>query len=432
MQAQGITRTLVLVAMLVVMSGAPRQASAQVEPVLSGVATGQIISQLSNELNSLISRAEAAGDFLVMRGGQEALYVLDGFKAANTDLINTAFDRIGKERQAVLNQIRKTTDDLESGRVDTLDRLESMANQMDTLVRDSTFKKYPTIFRYRGSLVIPGQTQPVRLRVQGYRLTSGKPHLIFRNKRYPATADGNDLRFELPRALFSSAKPQDITSENATLVLERAPGWFWQSPTEVRSTLNIVTLPSQLAKVDITYQKKEPRHNEKVYAVGDVNHNSSSRGWNCRSFAYSPATAERRFDVERSSVTASSGNSRGRLEGLSIRDVGISFRLCARRGITDRGNGFRHANVHYVETWTTLDTVTVNDSKPLTWTTPATFRSLPQTGQGLLVTVTDFNGDNQIVPAAGGQAGRYARVVFDAQSEAVIVSPIIPRDVQSL
>ena len=422
--------TAAVTAILFFLLAMPRQSNAQVDGALGSVATGQVISQISNELKSVISRAEAAGDFLVMRGGQEALYVLDGFKAANTDLLNTAFSKLGKERQAVLNQIRQTTHDLESGRVDTLDRLESLTNQVDMLVRDSTFKNHPTVYRYRGSLVIPGETQPIRLRVQGYKLTQGKPYLIFRNKRYAALVDANDLRFELPRALFR-AKEQDITSEAAVLVLVKSPNWFWQSSVEVRVTLNIVTLPSQLAKVDITYKKNEPTNHERSFEQ-EVNFNSSSKSWDCKSFAYSPATAERRFDLNRSSVAARSGNSRGKLEAVSIRDVGISFRLCAKRRWHDRNNGFRHALVKYVETWTTYEEVAVTDTRPLLWTESSAFESLPDSGKGLLVTVTDFSGNKRTVSAAGGQVGKFARVIFDAQSEVVIVSPVIPNDVRSL
>lgn len=417
----------ILLFALLVMGPAP--ARAQLD-VAGGLTTGAVISQVSRELQAVIGRAEAAGDFLAMRGGQEALFVLDGFKAANLDLLDKAFSDLSKERQAIVNQIKQATMDLEAGRVDTLDRLESLTNQIDALVRDATFKKHPTVFRYRGSLVVPGETQPVRLHVQGYRLTHGKPYLIFRGQRYAARVDANDLRFELPRELFEPSE-RDIVSEDAELVLERAPNWFWQSSTEVRSTLNIVTLPQRLASVDVKYNQPETVAHEKSYEH-EVNFNSSSRNWDCKSFAYSPATAERRFDVERSSVQPGSGNARGKLEGVSVRDVGISFRLCAKRRIHDRNNGFRHAHVKYVETWTTTVTTSRTDTKSLMWTEGAIFEAVPSSGSGLLITVTDFSGNKTHVPAGGGQAGRYARVLFDAQSGAVIVSPIIPNGVRAL
>jgi len=425
-----MTKNALATAIVTIALTAPTRSSAQAEGILGGVATGQVISHISSELRSVIGRAEAAGDFVTMRGGQEALYVLDGFKAANTELLNTAFEKLGKERQAVINQIQRTTSDLEAGRVDTLERLEGLSNQMDTLVRDATFKKHPTIYRYRGSLVIPGETQPVRLRIQGYRLTHGTPYLLFRSKRYSGQPNENDLIFELPRTIFS-AKPRDLTSESATLVLQKEPNWFWQSPSEVRTSLNVVTLPSQLANVTIEYRKDEPKHNELAYAR-EENHNSSSRSWDCKSFSYSPATAERRFDVTRSSVSEGNGNSRGYIEAVSVRDVGISFRICAKRRLHNRDNGFRHAHVRYVETWTTNEPKTVTESKLLTWTQNATFRGLPASGQGLLITVSDFTGQKPELPASGGRAGKYANVKFDAQSEVVVVSPIIPNDVRAL
>jgi hypothetical protein len=56
------------------------RADAQVSELAGSVSTGMIIEQLADKLNGLIERAEQAGDFLAMRAGQEARYVLDAFR----------------------------------------------------------------------------------------------------------------------------------------------------------------------------------------------------------------------------------------------------------------------------------------------------------------------------------------------------------------
>lgn len=405
---------------------------AQVKEAVGAVSTGVMIEQLADKLNGLIERAEQAGDFLAMRAGQEARYVLEAFERTNLSILEEAFDEIGEERQAILNQINKTADDIENARINTLDSLESTTDQIDRLVREATFKQMPVIFRYRGSVVTPGETQDVRLVISGYRITQGTPHIVFRGQRYEARKDGESLRFELPRSLFEP-EDQRIKSEDATLVLEGREGgflgWFTR-PVTVEYDLNLVTLPRHLATVEISYETEVNQMQERVVPINEA-HNSSSRKWNCRSYAYSPATADRSFDVERSFVKRGAGNSRGQLRDVSIRDVGISFRICAKRRWHDKDNGYRHAVGQYVEIWTTQRDEPRRKLEALQWTENTPIPVEDQIDR-LLVKVTDFAGVVHTVTTSGGRAGRYAAVRYDAQSKAVIVDPVIPNHLGAL
>jgi hypothetical protein len=410
----------------------PVPAKAQVKEIVGAVGTGLMIEQLADKLNGLIEQAEQAGDFLAKRAAQEASYVLEAFERANTSLLEKAFEEIGQERQAILNQINHTADDIENGRIDTLDRLEGTTDQIDRLVRETTFKQTPVIFRYRGSIVAPGETQDVRSIISGYRITQGAPHIIFRGQRYEARKDGENLRFELPRSLFVPEYGH-IRSEDATLVLEGREGGvlgMGAKPVNVEYDINIVTLPQHVATIKITYEAEVSQMQERVVPISE-NHNSSSRDWNCRSFAYSPATADRSFDVERSYVRRGAGNRRGQLRNVSIRDVGISFQICAKRRRHDRDNGFRHAVGRYVEVWTTETKEPRTKLGVLKWTenTPI---PVEDPIERLLVKVTDFARVVHTVTASGGRAGRYAAVRYDADSKVVIVDPVIPNHMGAL
>jgi hypothetical protein len=407
-------------------------AISQVTELTAGASTGLVINQVQNSLSTLIAEATASGNFLAARAGQEALFVLDGFERANSNLLSKAFSGIGAERQAVINQIQQTTLDIESGRIDTLAKLEASSDQLDALVRDVTFRTYPVIYRYRGSIVTPGETTTVRLLVAGANLSLGTPYVVFRGQRYDAFKDGERLRFEIPRALFT-ADPDQMKSENATLHLEYKTGGIlglFQHTESIQYDLNVVTLPGNLATASISYGTiiAEPR--ERSFSE-EVSHNSSSRSWNCRSFAYSPSTADRRFDVSRSTVEQRSGNSRGQLRDRSVRDVGITFSICAKRRWHDQNNGFRHARVSYVETWSDSRREETVSDNALNWTQDLLF-TVPDQPQNLLIKVKDFTGRETILSAAGGTAGRYAQVIYDQQSDVVIVRPRPPADVSTL
>lgn len=433
-QARG-RRSALAIAMAGFMAAAPAgapSATAQVGSVAASTATGVVIDQIADRLNQALDKATESGDFLAMRASQEALAVIDAFKKANQELLDDAFDRIGDERRAVLNGLRQTTDAIESGRIDTLQKLQETSDQMDRLVRDSTFKRQPVVYRYRGSIVTPGETQDIRLSVSGYRLTTDRPHLLFRGQRYPAIEEGETLRFELPRGLFTADAAQ-LKSENATLVLYARYGGFlgfWQRTREERTNINLVTLPAQLGSVEVQYTEVATVQREQAFNRDDSHRRTGHGGWDCKPFAYSPTAADRRFDPDRSSVRQGSGNSHGRFENASVRDVGISFRLCARRPIFADGPGYRHAHVRAVEVWQETEDRPHTETQPLNWTSDAVFQ-IPDRNNDLLITVTDFTGTTRVVTAAGGR-GRYADVTYDPDSDAVLVRPTIPADLNAL
>lgn len=411
---------------------APQQTQGQILEVAKGAATSVVIDQLFGSLNGLVDNARQSGDFLAMRAAQEALYVLDAFKATNSELLDQAFDAIGKERQAFLNDVNRIVGQIEAGRVDTLERLQQTGDQFDRLTRDVTFKEFPVLFRYRGSVVTPGETTDIRLVVEGHRLTRGEPYLTFRGKQYPAKIDGEALRFDLPRALFVAAADKP-NFEEASLTVENREGGFlgwFQTVSQKEYNLSLVTLPKTVATVTLSYNEISAVPQERAFQE-EVSHNSSSRNWNCRPFVYSPAAGDRRFDVTRSSVQPHSGNSRGQLRNPQVRDVGISFELCARRGTFDGDNGFRHAIVRYVEVWTTSQSQPQTVSEQLSWTASTTVR-MPADFNGLTIDVRDFNGVSRTVTEAGGITGRFASVRYDAESRVVIVDPLAPAFVGAL
>lgn len=411
----------------------PSSATAQVGPVAGSVATGAVVDQIADRLNEALDKATANGDFLAMRASQEALYVINAFKKANQELLDDAFERIGDERRALLNGLRQTTQAIEEGRIDTLQKLQETGDQMDRLVRDSTFKRQPVVYRYRGSIVTPGETQDIRLTVSGYRLSTDRPYLLFRGQRYPALEEGETLRFELPRHLFT-ADPARLKSETATLVLFARYGGFlgfWQKTREERTNINLVTLPGQLGSVAVQYTEIATVQREKSFVREESHRRSGHGGWDCRSFAHNPSRSDALFDPGRSSVREGSGNSNGRLQDVSVRDAGISYRICARRRYWDRGPGYRHAHVNAVEVWSETENRPHSATQPLAWTTDAVF-PVPDRTNDLLVTVTDFTGVQRVVTASGGNAGRYATVDYDPDSDAVLVRPRIPADLNAL
>jgi len=400
--------------------------------VIEGLTTGQVIKQISNEAKGMIQQAEQSGDFILKRSSQEVLYILDAFKATNEKILDKAFDKIGKERKAVLNKISETTNDLEKATGLTLDRAEQMLDQLNVLVRDVTFKKYPVIFRYRGGIITPGMKQNVRITISGANLSRvSKPILLFKDKKYIAKQLGESIYFELPKDIFIP-NHNTFKSEVGNLLIEHKHGGFFGFFEKIKTTkydLNIITLPKELGTAKLTFEKKVIEKKEKTYS-GEVSHNSSSSSWNYRSFAFYPSKVNRRINPDRSWVRRHHGNSNGKLQDISIRDIGISFRIKCRKKIWDHGPGFRHAKYYYVEEWTETKYEDKKVSKSFEWLTDLALKAGNES-KNLFVEVELFTG-KKVSLTSSGIAGKYVKVTFDNDQNLVIIKPIIPTDILRL
>ena len=188
--------------------------------------------------------------------------------------------------------------------------------------------------------------------------------------------------------------------------------------------LNFITLPENLATAELTYDVTTDVRSEKVRQYNE-SFNSSSKKEKCKAFPYSPSDpANRRFDPDRTYVKKGSGNKRGKLKDVKISTTGVSFRLCAKRKWTDKGNGYRHAKVYIVETWDTPATEKATVSKPLGWTDDVILET-EGNASNLLVTVKTFDGRSSKSFTSGGADG-YVRVEFDSDANRVILKPQVP------
>jgi hypothetical protein len=181
-----------------------------------------------------------------------------------------------------------------------------------------------------------------------------------------------------------------------------------------------VVIDEVVASVSISFTLPVSERKEREFTE-EVNYNSSSRSWDCRPFSYQPATADRRFDVNRSSVTdTGQGNSRGQLRDVSVRDVGITFNICARRRITDSGNGYRHALVRYVEYWYENRDEPRQAEAVDVHTVESTVIPIPEGAKNILVTVKLVDGRTYAL-AGSGTAGDAVAVQVQPEQGVVIV-----------
>ncbi|MEO1476208.1 MAG: hypothetical protein AAFS13_07480, partial [Pseudomonadota bacterium] len=329
------------------------------------------------------------------------------------------------ERREFMDAIEDTVDAIGAGRADTLTRAEGLVDQLYQLGQDVTFRGYPVVFRYRGTVISPiADTEMLRIRIQGANLRHGDPYLEFNDNQYRAVRTGSQsLLIEIPRDDLPEPS-QLITSSIGSLVLFRKTGGFlglFRTTREVRYDINFLTLPRTLGTVDVQYDSTSQVRRENIIPEFEFAHNGTS---GCRSFARRPATPERRFDVERSSIHRHSGNSRGDGRDISITSEGVSMRICVSRRTLDRDNGFAHYRVNLVEYWYEDEIKNHSASSELSWASDTAI-ALGDRVSEVIATVTTFNGSQQIMTPSSTPLETFYSVDFDDQN-VLIVRPRVP------
>lgn len=396
-----------------------------VDPLTLGLAIGQA----EKSLNSVVDNSREAGNFLIARTAQELLFLLDSFEASNKELLKTAFKLLSQERRQFIGSIEKAISDLNNGVVTSLDRSERLVDQTYQLVKDVTFDTYPTIFRYRGSVVVPGYTADIRVRIRGANLSHGQPYMLLGGKSYAAVrSTTQDLIITIPRSEFRHDE-QEITYKSGKLSVTYESGGFlgfFTNESTAVYTIDLIVLPNNLGNASITYETLGMARHERVIS-GEWHHNGSS---GCRNFNLAPAAVGRRFDPDRSTITRTSGNSRGKGQDISIRDTAVIMNICVSRGQFDKDDGFAHYRISVLEYW---DEPTVTPSSKVLnigWIKDNTV-TIGTNVDKVILTITDFTGRETKHTPSSNPSALYGEASFDDQG-VIIFRPKIPSDLAIL
>lgn len=424
MKKLSITGTLILILFFSI-----QKTTAQLAEVASGMSTGMAINQVMDGLNGVIDKAVESGDFLLARAAQELLYTIQGFEGASINILDKAFDEISEERKEVINKTIEIANQLDTTIDIGLSRAEGMVDQVNRMVRETTFKNYPVIFRYRGAVVVPGENNNIRLIITGHELTNEDPYLIFKDKTYPAKKSGNDLLFEIPRKIFKH-KSYDFRADRAVLTVYDSEGmWWWKSVKEVSYDIHFLVLPKNLGKVQVEYKVLTEELREAV-TQREVSHDHSGLQSNSRNFSINVSNPDRKIDTERSWIAARSGNRGGELVSNSVRvtSAGMSFTIkCKRATVTTPG--FRHVEYKKVEVWTEKAEKDTLQKLDLKWNEDILVDITSQ-GTRAISTVELFTGKiSRLVTS--GRPSKYVEVSMN-ENGILIFKPTIPRDLKSL
>ncbi len=374
---------------------------------------------------SIATDSREAGDFLTARTAQELLLLLSSFEASNEKQLEAAFESVDKERRGFIGAIESAVTDLNRGVVNTTDRSERVVDEAHQLLKAVTSDSFPTVFRFRGTVVFPGDQADIRLRVRGNNFEYGEPYIELDGQSYPASRPTTkELVIKIPRGLFIH-DDEVMVVKTGTLHLPYETGGFFglfSSDRAIVHEINFVVLPKFLGHTKVQYDVLGTERRE-VVETGIWHENAPS---GCRSFRKRiPAGQEKRSDGGKPQTEPHSVKQLDENRHNSYRDPDVYMKICADPEVADSNGRVKSFRYKIVESWlepTRTPTVT---EQQVNWEADSTI-TIHENADNLLFTFTDFSGrETEHTPSSNPEA-RYGQVSFD-EPEMVLFRPIIPK-----
>ena len=236
--------------------------------VTSGIATGVIIDRIKKGLNEVVDESLDRADYSVAQAAIQALGVIDAWKDANKELLNTAFDRLDattknmfSETASLVNQVdKKVKDNLEIAR-----QITENANQISESIPFADKRSF--ILRYAPTVINPSIQDKVLIKIRGVNLDKSEPKVYLKDGSLVdmKIVGPQEINFWLPLTELNIDKNKSQTHEIIITHKTRDGNKLLIKPKykEVKRTLLLGTLPKIVGTYKLTavrsFEKEERR-----------------------------------------------------------------------------------------------------------------------------------------------------------------------------
>jgi hypothetical protein len=219
--------------------------------VFAGGTLGFLLNQLLDQVNTVIGRAQAAGEALEIRAGSEVYLAVANARSAYADSLNLTMDRLDRSVTMKVQEIRTLVTNLESHTAADVQRIEQDAQQ---IVNSLPFASgQPQVTRFSPNFVVAGADQ-VHVRVLGNFTQAMRPNLQpyieLEGQRALATGVSTQaLDFVIPRSAFGPSDGARLEYAALRLHVPYETGVICKSRQDGQFSLMTAILPSSPGRI---------------------------------------------------------------------------------------------------------------------------------------------------------------------------------------
>jgi hypothetical protein len=219
---------------------------------------------LEKSINDVSRRAQETGDEIAKAFANQALEIIKAWKEANKDLINTAFDRLDQQSQALFTELQNTATRLEKAEAVTfIDLQRTLANAGASLGGAIPGgSDQPQFFFYWPSVALPKGEKSINVRVVGTNIANGDPTVTVGGRTLPVKKySDNEVGFDLDRSNLKVGANEVEPTVFPFRYQVGASTWYnplsWWSKETRHRDLEIRTLPANPGSATVTFQVRE-------------------------------------------------------------------------------------------------------------------------------------------------------------------------------
>jgi hypothetical protein len=196
------------------LSGVASPAHAAAKGVLAGV----LVGDLEGQANSVIDNARNSGDFLIWRMAEQAKAVLEAWKKANTDILNTAFEGLSEANREMFDGIDATLTRASKERELAVGDAQKITLEWAQIIKSLPFTNSEAeLLSYSPRVILPVGDAPITLRMNGPRLAGSKATLQGSDKSTltvtPSLEQELLARIDRKSLKFDNTRPTFVTYE---------------------------------------------------------------------------------------------------------------------------------------------------------------------------------------------------------------------------
>lgn len=243
--------------------------------IVETLAAGVVIDQLSASLRSALEQAKAVGNLFMAKMLQNGLDLLDAWKKTNTDLINTAFDRLDASMQDGFRKIDALAAEAAQLRTETVQDVERLSGEWAQIVSTLPLAKGAAfILDYGPRVLLSKGTDDIPMRVVGPNLSQASAVLTLPSgeKVSISAAAAQELDAILKRSSFTFSPTEASYAKlrvtyNAADVTGFFGFWGQWFPNTQTSELPIWLLPETLGHYSLTTRVTQHNVETSEYVV---------------------------------------------------------------------------------------------------------------------------------------------------------------------
>lgn len=261
-----LRHVLILFTPLLTIGSEVSRSYAQGGQIAATVTTGAMLSELRQQLTSALNSARVTGDYLMARALMQSLAALDAWERANTNILNTAFNRVNQQRVATLNDLRGL---LASGSF-TANQLADRADQVvltaSNTLADVHFSPPVYITKYSPAVMPPDNAKTFNLRLQGIGLSRGNLKVNVPGAQLRVVGP-QEVVVTLPKSAFKT-DAASMTLNDITITHLDATGLAGTfTPRTVTRRLPIMTLPAFVGVINVEVRVKTERREDNMTRI---------------------------------------------------------------------------------------------------------------------------------------------------------------------